>query len=160
MTEDEKLDVYIDQTLQMDRSDPANAMRVHDITGAWKMRASEPAPLASGWRQTVAHVMQKLDLGVLTEEDTPTSATGRLDAALDTIQNAIAQANIQVQKLAMRDEIIRNQSNILDAFAMILKLEQGKLYMDMVPMLRAIVEPSAEEPMSAQLIGPDNTPVQ
>ncbi len=139
MTEDDKLNVYIDQTLQIDRNDPANSQRVHDITGAWKMRASEPPPLASGWRQVAAHVMQKLDLGMI-DNETPSSATSRIDASIDVMRSAISQANEQVQSLALRDEIIRNHTNILDSFAMLLNLKSGSKYMDMVPMLQALVE--------------------
>jgi hypothetical protein len=135
MTEQEKLAVYIGQTLQIDAADPFYAQRVHDITGAWMMRANEPPPLATGWRQTVAHVMQRLDLG---EPENPTQATSAINASLDTLMQAISQANQMVQTLATRDAIIKQQSNILDAFAAVLQLEQGRLYMDMVPMLQSM----------------------
>jgi hypothetical protein len=146
MTEQDKLAAYMYQTLAMDESDtsPAAAQRVHDITGAWMTRASEPPELPSGWRETVRLVMQRMDLGVL--PDTPTQATTQINAGLDTFIAAISQANTQVQSLAMRDEIIKNQSNILDSFDVLLKLESGKLYIDMVPMLQALVEKAGTAP--------------
>ncbi len=163
MTEAEKLDVYIDQTLQIDRTDPANATRVHDIAGAWMQRASEPPELPSGWRQTAVDVMQYLDVEVA---QTPSAATTAIRSSLQAMTEAIRQANEQVQSLAMRDEIIKNQQNVLDAMAMLLKLPPGSFYADMVTLLRRVVDPdqlAAEEAAKAaapQLVGPDNTPVQ
>ena len=137
MTEQDKLDVYIDQTLQIDREDPANSQRVLDITGAWKQRASEPPAIQPDWATTVREVMSHLDLGM---PENPTQATSHILAALGTLNAAVAQANQQVQSLAVREDIIRQQSNVLDAVAMLVNLPNGKLYIDMVPLLQAIVE--------------------
>ena len=138
MTEDQKLTVYIDETLQIDRNDAVNSQRIHDIVGAWKMRASEPPPITTDWSVTVREVLAFLQLPMA---ETPTQATGQIIAMLSTLRQAVDQANVNMQGLAYRDEVIKNQSNILDAFATLLKLENGKFYMDMVPMLQALVEP-------------------
>lgn len=156
MTEEEKFNVYIDETLQIDRNDATQAQRIHDMHGAWMMRANEPLPMPTGWKEVARHLYQRLDLGDLPES--PSLATTALDSTIDMFKGAIGQANVQVQSLASRDQIIQQQSNILDAFAAVLKLEQGKLYMDMVPMLQAVVA-KAEEPRP-QLVGENNTPVQ
>ena len=160
MTEDDKLEVWLKNRHKIDlygQHDVATAQRVHDMTDAWKARASEPSAMPSGWRQVAEHLYQRLDLGAL--PDTPSLATTSLDAAIATIQSAVAQANIQVQSLATRDGIIQQQSNILDAFAAILKLESGKLYMDMVPMLQALVATHPPAEAAPQLVGENNTPV-
>lgn len=149
MTEDQKLATFIAETQKLDASDPANAQRVADMTSAWMMRAQEPPPLSTteaGWQQTVQHILQRLDLGYLAE--TPTQACSQIDAALDTILKAIAESNHVVQAAATRDAIIKQQSDILDAFAAVLHLQQGQLYMDMVPILIALKEKSDAVPLS------------
>jgi hypothetical protein len=71
--------------------------------------------------------------------ENPSQCTTLIDAALFTLADAIQQANNTMQQTAAMQEAVKNQGNILDAFAMLLGLEQGKLYMDMVPTLQAIM---------------------
>jgi hypothetical protein len=136
VTEQEKLDTYLDQTLQIDRSDPAASQRVLDITGAWMYRSQEAPPVQTDWKPTVEYTLRRLNVPMT---DTPSQATTAIDAGLATLDLAVQHANTQVQSLATMQEIVKNQGNILDAFAMILQLPSGALYMDMVPLLQGIV---------------------
>jgi hypothetical protein len=137
MTEDQKVFSYL-ESKGLDPSD-AGSQRVIDISEAWMYRSRLDAPpLVVAWDATVAQVMQRLDLGAPT---TPEAATTSINAALDVFSNAINEANHMVQSLAVRDEIIKQQQNVLDAMAMVLHLPSGSKYIDMVPMLQAIVDP-------------------
>jgi hypothetical protein len=138
MTEQEKLRVYFAQQ----GIDPNDAV-ADRITHAWMTRAQEPPPIAGDWKGTVQQILQRLDLGV---PETPSQATTQIFSAMDTLRNAIEHANAAVQGLAMRDEIITNQGKVLDAFAMMLQLESGKQYMDMVPLMQAVIERAGTAP--------------
>jgi hypothetical protein len=135
MTEDQKVFNY----LESKGLDPAEAgsQRVIDISEAWMYRAQEAPPLVPAWDATVAQLYQRLDLGTPT---TPEAATTVINAAIDTFANAVAEANGMVQGLAVRDEIIKQQQNVLDALAMILHLPSGSKYIDMVPMAQTMMD--------------------
>jgi hypothetical protein len=100
---------------------------------------TDPIVLIPEWDAVVAQIMRRLDLGTL-EGVTPNNASTKINTALDVFSNAINEANHMIQSLAVRDGIIKEQSNILDAFAMILHLPSGSKYIDMVPMLQALVD--------------------
>jgi hypothetical protein len=136
MTEDQKVFNYL-ESKGLDPAD-AGSQRVIDISEAWMYRSQlDTPPLVVAWDATVAQVMQRLDLGAPT---TPEAATSSINAALDTYTNAINEANQMVQTLAVRDEIIKQQQNVLDAMAMILHLPSGSKYIDMIPMMQAMVD--------------------
>ena len=90
------------------------------------------------WRAVVEHVMEHIGLSA-TMVETPTQAASLIDVSLDTLRAAVDHANTQVQMVATYSNVVVNQGKILDAFAAVLGLPQGKPYMDMVPMLRELM---------------------
>lgn len=137
MTEQEKLDVYLRETLRIDVTDPINFTRVADVTAAWMVRAAEPPVLLDdNWKGVVAHTLQRMKLAMV---DSPLQATSLIDGAIDTAVDAINQANHVVQASATHLTVIKNQGHILDAFAMLLQAPSGSAYMDLIPKLQALV---------------------
>ena len=90
------------------------------------------------WKSVAVLVVKRLGLSE-TMADTPTRAASVINIALDTLEAAVRTANTQVQSAAMYGDVITNQGRVLDAFASVLGLPQGKLYSDMIPMLREIM---------------------
>jgi hypothetical protein len=100
---------------------------------------------SDGWRIVVMQTMQHLHLDFV---ENPSQCITAIDAALFTNSEAILQANNTMQQMAAMQEVIKNQGNILDAFAMVIGLPNGSMYMDMVPILQALKEKADAVPLS------------
>lgn len=112
------------------------------------------------WRAVVEHVVERIGLTADMVES-PSQAASLIDVSLDTLRAAVDHANTQVQMVATYSNVVVNQGKILDAFASVLGLSQGKPYMDMVPMLRDLmVKAGAPEMQDVPPEPPPGTLVQ
>ncbi len=86
------------------------------------------------WEGAVVRCLQLMN-NIDNQLITPQLAVERIEEGLKAAHDSVT---------TMR-EVIDNQLNVLNAFAAMLQLPQGSLYADMIPLVQALINKSAED---------------